>query len=149
MSFDNLTPRAKVVQPIRSEAKLEFRFNKVLAERCASDAPYRYVFEAVRSKLSSVELTEVSHAFEPGELVTTFRWLWIIPVTLRVAFYSAGLSTVIDADAEAGRGWFRRARDRKATQLVTALTSVVFSGPDLAASVAIYPENGRAPAHTL
>ncbi|PAW79787.1 MAG: hypothetical protein B9S32_00220 [Verrucomicrobia bacterium Tous-C9LFEB] len=149
MSFDNLTPRAKVVQPIRSEAKLEIRFNQVLVERCASDAPYRYVFEAVRSKLAEVKLTEVSRNFEKGEIVTTFRWMGFVPVTLRMAFYSAGLSTIMDADAEAGRGWFHRARDRKARQLVERLTATVFAGTTLAAAVAVYPEETRAPEHTV
>lgn len=149
MNSDPLIPRAKVVQPIRKEVKLEVRFKWVLAERCASDAPYRYVFEAVRSALAGAGLEEVSASLERGTILTRFRWMWVIPVVQRIAFYSAGLSVVVDADAQAGRGWFRKARDRKAVQLVNLLTASPFVGTDLDAAVAGHSEKVRPPQHSI
>lgn len=149
MDFDNLTPRAKVVQPIRKDTRIVIHFNQVMAERCASDAPYRYIFEAVRSVLGEVELLELSHDIGQGSIVTGFRWLWIIPLKLSIAFYSAGVSTVIDADNRPGRGWFHRAREKKAMQLVERLTRADFEGAALESAASVHAETVRPPMHSV
>lgn len=149
MNIDDLKPRAKVVQPIGAKKAGTIKFNPVLGERCATDSPYALAFEAVRSQLTVAGLKEASAQFEKGHIRAKFRWLWIFPFSLHIVFYSAGISTVIDGDERACRGFFKWVRRKKSARLIAQLCSAPIEPATVEAAASQHPETIRPPEHTV
>lgn len=147
--MDDLKPRAKVVQPLASKKIPTIRFSPVLGERCATDAPYPLAFEVVRAQLDAVNLREVFADITNGMIRAKFHWLWIFPFKLEIVFYSAGISTVIDGDERANRGFFKRVRRKRSARLIAHLCSLEIDPTLHAVAAAKHPETVRPPQHSV
>lgn len=141
-------PRAKDVPQIQADNQTIVRFSKVTANRCASDASYPVVFEAVRTQLETAGLRAVKSHYDEGWIEAAFRFLLVFTLSLRVTFYSAGASIVIDGDGQPDQGWFKIIRKKRAAQLVTQLSESVLNTKELPGAAA-YPPSVHPPEHSI